>query len=96
MADDRQFDDLKSRIAAARAADEARAAGVTAGRPEESYSQGSRVLAILLGALLGGGVLGYAIDMWFGTLPWGLLIVLTLAVIGAFMNIIKLSKERAK
>ncbi|KQS04068.1 hypothetical protein ASG11_07250 [Sphingomonas sp. Leaf357] len=94
MADDRQTDDLNSRIASARAAEQARAGGTGLGKPAKGYSQGSRVLAMLLGALFGGGVLGWAIDQWFGTSPWGLLIVLTLAVIGAFMNIIKMSKER--
>lgn len=95
MPDDRPTDDLTSRIAAARAADEARAGG-SAGTPEKGYAQGSKVLAMLLGSLIGGGVLGYAIDVWFGTSPWGLLIVLALAVIGAFMNIIKMSKDPAK
>ncbi|MEG3123474.1 AtpZ/AtpI family protein [Sphingomonas sp. GB1N7] len=96
LADDRQTDDLNSRIANARAAEQARAGGTVLGKPAKGYSQGSRVLAMLLGALFGGGVLGWAIDQWFGTSPWGLLIVLTLAVIGAFMNIIKMSKERAE
>ena len=54
------------------------------------------MLATLLGALFGGGVMGWALDQWLGTSPWALLIVLTLAVIGAFMNIIKMSKERAE
>lgn len=99
MADDRPTDDLpsdlQSRIAAARAADAARTGG-SVGKPEKGYAQGSKVLAMLLGSLIGGGVLGYAIDVWFGTSPWGLLIVLTLAVIGAFMNIIKMSKDPAR
>ncbi len=96
MAEYRPNDDLNSRIAKARASEQARAEGGGPGKPAKGYSQGSRVLATLLGALFGGGVMGWAIDQFLGTSPWALLIVLTLAVIGAFMNIIKMSKERAE
>ncbi len=94
MADDRQKDaqDLDARIARARAGQSVDKAVPLA----KGYSQGSQVLATLLGALLGGGVLGWALDSWLGTSPWALLIVLALAVIGAFMNIMKISKERAQ
>jgi ATP synthase protein I len=96
LAEYRPNDDLNSRIAKARASEQARAEGGGPGKPAKGYSQGSRVLATLLGALFGGGVMGWAIDQFLGTSPWALLIVLTLAVIGAFMNIIKMSKERAE
>ena len=96
MADDRQTDDLTSRIANARAGEQARAGGAGVSGPAKGYSQGSRVIAMLLGAIFGGGVLGWAVDQWFGTSPWGLLIILALAVIGAFMNIIKMSKDPAE
>lgn len=92
MADDRPTDDLDARIASARAASQSRVGG--AAPQPKGYNQGTRVLALLLGALFGGGVLGWAIDSWFGTSPWALLIVLTLAIVGAFMNIMKISKER--
>ena len=62
----------------------------------KGYGQGSKVLATLLGALFGGSILGYALDQWLGTSPWAFLIVLALAVVGAFLNIIKISKERAE
>ena len=94
LADDRQTDDLDARIASARAAGQARAGGLA---PQaKGYGQGSKVLALLLGALFGGGILGWALDHWFGTSPWCLLIVLALAIVGAFMNIMKISKERAE
>lgn len=95
LADDRQTDDLDARIASAKAAGQSSRGGVGA-PPAKGYSQGSRVLALLLGALFGGGVLGWAIDHWFGTSPWALLIVLTLAIVGAFLNIVGISKERAE
>ncbi|QNA84830.1 AtpZ/AtpI family protein [Sphingomonas sp. So64.6b] len=93
MADDRQNDDLDLRIAKARAAEEARA-GSTGGKPAKGYSQGSRVLAELIGAPLGGGVIGYALDYWLGTKPWLMLILIALAVVVAFRNIFRISKER--
>lgn len=96
MAEDRQSDNLEHRIAAARAAEDARTAGiVTPGMPK-GYNQGSRVLATLLGALVGGGVIGWAVDHWLHTSPWGLLIILALAIVGAFRQIMQISKERAE
>ncbi|MEG3088087.1 AtpZ/AtpI family protein [Sphingomonas sp. PB4P5] len=94
MSDNRHTDDLTSRIAKARDGEQAR--GGEAKQAGKGYSQGGRVLSLLLGGLLGGGIIGWAIDHWFDTSPWGLLIVLTLAIIGAFVNIMKISKERAE
>jgi len=95
LADDRQNDDLDRRIADARAAEETR---VGEARPGSSrgYSQGSRVLMELVGAPLGGGVIGWALDHWLGTSPWCLLVLLALAIIIAFRNIFRISKERAE
>jgi ATP synthase protein I len=95
LADDRQNDDLDRRIAAARAAEEVRIGG---GQPASSkgYGQGSRVLMELIGAPLGGGVIGWALDHWLGTSPWFLLTLLALAIIVAFRNIYRISKERAE
>ncbi|WP_010544370.1 AtpZ/AtpI family protein [Sphingomonas elodea] len=94
MSDDPTRADLDRRIADAKAAVRAEEASVR--KPEKGYKQGSRVLAELIGAPLGGGVIGYALDRWLGTSPWALLIVLTLSVIVAFRNIYKISKERAE
>ena len=95
MADDRQNDDLDRRIANARAVEEARVGSAPA-QPAKGYGQGSRVLMELIGAPLGGGVIGWALDYWFGTSPWFLLSLLALAVIVAFRNIFRISKERAE
>jgi ATP synthase protein I len=94
LADDRQNTDLDSRIAAARAAEEARSGAGP--QPSKGYGQGSRVLMELIGAPLGGGVIGWALDHWLNTSPWLLLITLTLAIIVAGRNIYRISKERAE
>jgi ATP synthase protein I len=94
LAENRPSDDLDARIASAKAAGQARGSGAV---PQaKGYGQGSKVLALLLGALFGGGIMGWALDQWLGTSPWALLIVLTLAIVGAFLNIMKISKERAE
>ncbi len=92
MSDDRASDDLDRRIADAKAAVQPHAPA----RPAKGYSQGSRVLAELIGAPIGGGVIGWALDYWLGTSPWLLLTLLALSVVVAFRNIFKISKERAE
>jgi ATP synthase protein I len=57
---------------------------------DANYQLGNRVLAELLGGLIGGGLFGWLIDMAIGTKPWGLLSMLLLGVIVAFRNIIRL------
>lgn len=96
MADDRQTGDLSSRIAAARATEQVRAGNAAEAKPAKGYAQGSRVLAELIGAPLGGGILGWALDKWFGTSPWLLLVFIALAIVVAFRNIFRISKERAE
>jgi len=94
LADDRQNgpDDLADRIARAKAVqdrEDEKLPGTGKG-----YKQGSRVLAELIGAPIGGVVIGWGLDRWFGTSPWGLLILLVLSVVVAFRNIFKIAKER--
>jgi ATP synthase protein I len=94
LADDRQNTDLDSRIAAARAAEEARSGDAPV--QSKGYGQGSRVLMELIGAPLGGGIIGWALDHWLNTSPWLLLITLALAIFVAGRNIYRISKERAE
>jgi ATP synthase protein I len=94
LADHRPIDDLDARIAKARAAEDARA-GV--GQPQrKGYGQGSRVLAELIGAPIGGALIGWLLDKWLGTSPWLLLILLVLAIVAAGRNIYRISQERAE
>jgi ATP synthase protein I len=54
------------------------------------------VLAELIGAPIGGGLIGWLLDRWLGTSPWLMLILLVLAIVAAGRNIYKISKERAE
>ena len=55
---------------------------------------GNRVLSYLIGGLLGGAAIGWALDQLFDTSPWLLLIMLFLGAAAGFWNIIKLSNRR--
>lgn len=43
----------------------------------------------LVGAILGLGALGYGIDYWRGTSPWGLVGGLTLGIVVGFYELVK-------
>lgn len=62
----------------------------------ESYRLGNRVLAELIGGMVGGAVIGYALDRLFGTSPWLLLTLLFLGIASAFRNIIRISNGRSE
>ncbi|TCD05395.1 AtpZ/AtpI family protein [Erythrobacteraceae bacterium CFH 75059] len=58
---------------------------------DASYRSGSRVLADLLGGIVGGLVVGGTVDYLAGTGPWGLLIGLFLGVVVAFRNVMRMA-----
>lgn len=94
MSDDRAPDDLDRRIAAAKSAAEPNEPRLA--KPAKGYGQGARVLAELIGAPLGGGVIGFTLDRWLGTSPWCLLVLLLLSFVVAFRNVYRISKEQAE
>lgn len=83
------LDERLSRAAHAEAVKSAKARGA----PSKGYSQGNRVLAELIGGLVGGALLGWLFDRWLGTSPWGLLVMLFAGIGVAFRNIIRISGE---
>ena len=95
LAELRHNDDLDTRIAQAKAADEARANKAPAPAPR-GQKQGARVLMELIGTPAGGAILGLAIDYWAKTAPWAFVIFFSLAIVVAFRNIYRISKERAE
>jgi ATP synthase protein I len=58
-------------------------------------SQGNRVLSTLIGTPLGGLIVGFALDRLLGTRPWVMLALLFLGIVAAFIQIWRISKERA-
>lgn len=92
LGDEARLRSLDERIATAQRAETQRHG---AGRTDanESYDLGNRVLALLLGGMIGGAVIGFVLDRLFGTSPWFLLGLLFLGIAGAFRNIIQLSKR---
>lgn len=59
-------------------------------------TQGNRVLSTLVGAPLGAMLIGWLIDRWLGFAPWAMLTMLFLGIISAFVQIWRISQERAE
>lgn len=93
IGEDARIDALEGRLKAAREREEERNRPRMQGA-DANYRLGNRVLAELLGGLLGGAVIGWGIDALAGTSPWGLLVMLFLGIIVAFRNIIRISNRR--
>lgn len=74
--------------------DEAIRTGAVRGAGDAGYSLGNRVLAALIGSLVGSALIGWLIDRWFGTSPWGLIVSLFLGIAVAFRQIIVLTTKR--
>jgi ATP synthase protein I len=47
----------------------------------------------LVGGIILLGGIGYAVDRWWGTAPWGLVIGLTLGIVVGFYEIIRVSLQ---
>jgi ATP synthase protein I len=58
------------------------------------YSMGNRVLAAMIGSLVGSALVGWVLDRFLGTSPWLLIVMLFLGIAVAFRQIIKISGER--
>ena len=94
--EDSRLVSLEERLDRAEAA-EAKRTAVNAGpEADANYRLGNRVLAELLGGLIGGALFGWLIDRFAGTSPWGLLGMLFLGIVVAFRNIIRISSGGRK
>lgn len=93
LGEDARIDSLDARLKAAREREDLRNRPQVQGT-DANYRLGSRVLAELLGGLVGGGLIGWVIDRFANTSPWGLLVMLFLGIIVAFRNIIRISNRR--
>jgi ATP synthase protein I len=94
IGEDARIDALEARLKAARGREEQRNRPQVQGA-DSGYKLGNRVLAELIGGLLGGALIGWVIDRFAGTSPWGLLVMLFLGIVVAFRNIIRISSRRS-
>ena len=95
-AEDPELSSLEARLAKARQAEAQRTTEPKApmGLSGRDSQQGQRVLSILIGYPIGGGVIGWAIDRWTGKPPWAMLGLLFLAFAAACYQVFKISGER--
>jgi Uncharacterized protein conserved in bacteria len=94
VSEDARIDSLDDRLKALREREEKRNRPPAGTETDESYRLGNRVLSGLLGGVLGGLLLGWVIDHFAGTSPWGLMIMLFLGIGVAFRSIIRISNRR--
>ncbi|WP_188237148.1 AtpZ/AtpI family protein [Sphingopyxis sp. LK2115] len=94
--EDSRLVSLEERLDRAEAAAAKRTAANAGPESDANYRLGNRVLAELLGGLIGGGLFGWLIDRVAGTEPWGLLGMLCMGIVVAFRNIIRLTTTPGK
>ena len=94
VGEDARIDALEVRLKAAREREEERTKPAGGAGADANYKLGNRVLAELIGGIGGGAFIGWVIDHFAGTSPWGLLVVMALGIIVSFRNIIRISSRR--
>lgn len=96
IGEDGRITSLQERLKQAEQAEAIRTGKNVQGVADENYRLGSRVLAELVGSIVGGVLIGWVLDRLFDTSPWLLLAFLFLGIIVAFRNIIRISTKRPK
>ena len=95
LPEDARLTSLDERLKRAQA-DEAERTGQNRKAADSNEQLGNRVLSYLIGGMLGGAAIGWALDRLLDTSPWLLLVMLFLGTAAGFWNIIKLSNQRPK
>ena len=95
IGEDARIDALEARLAAARERKEQRNKPIAGAEADANYRMGNRVLAELIGGIGGGAFIGWVIDRFAGTSPWGLMVVMILGIVVSFRNIIRMSSPRS-
>ena len=91
---DARLDRLEQRVAEAKRREDMRAGK---GPPADGNEQmGQRVLATLIGGILGGTLIGWVLDRLFGTWPTLFLTLMVLGTASGFWSIIKMSNAKPK
>jgi ATP synthase protein I len=93
LGEDARIISLQERLARAEQAEQVRA-GKPVQQADDGSRLGNRVLAELIGAPVGGAVIGWVLDLLFHTSPWLLLLFLCLGFVVGFRNIIRISTKR--
>jgi ATP synthase protein I len=89
---DARLESLDERLDRAQRREAAKAAKA---QGDPSYRAGQLVLSHLVGGPLGGGVVGWLLDRWWGTKPWAMLILLFLGFAGGIFNVFRISSKQA-
>jgi ATP synthase protein I len=92
VGEDPRMASLEERIARAEHAEQVRQ-GVKVQRADDGTRLGNRVLAELIGGLVGGALIGWVLDRLLGTSPGFLLALMGLGIVAAFRNIMKISAK---
>jgi ATP synthase protein I len=91
---DARLDRLEERLADARMKEAIRTGKGPAADANEQLGQ--RVLATLIGGLLGGTLIGWALDRLLGTWPMLFITLMVLGTASGFWSIIKMSNAKSK
>lgn len=95
VAEDSRLQSLEERLQAAQRAEEIRS-----GKHKQSEGGGmnlaSRAVSELIGAPVGGAIVGWLLDRWIGTYPWLLLVMLFLGFIVAVVNVYRMTSKPAE
>ncbi|WP_226016701.1 AtpZ/AtpI family protein [Novosphingobium sp. FKTRR1] len=94
LGEDARIQTLDERLKAVREREDKRIKAKEPDSSDADYRLGNRVLAELLGGMVGGAFIGWVIDQLAGTRPLGLLVMLFAGVFVAFRNIIRISSRR--
>jgi|TARA_R100000501_G_scaffold17911_1_gene34693 ATP synthase protein I len=95
LTDSRSSESLEARLAAAKAranpeADPRSVAG-------NAFAQGTRLALELVAGILVGAALGYFLDRWLGSSPFGMIGGFLLGLVAGFMNLMRaVNREAAK
>ena len=91
---DARLDRLEERLADAQRREAVRTGKGPA--PDASEQLGQKVLATLLGGLIGGTLIGLGLDHLLGTWPVLFITLMVLGTVSGFWSIIKMSNARPK
>lgn len=62
-----------------------------------AFGQGTKLALELVSGVLVGAVLGYLLDRWLGTSPWGMILLFMLGLAAGFMNLMRaVNREASK